>query len=85
MVMYIQIKAALESLPSVPLVSVWYHSTHSKDLLGKYCPWRRLYVRFERSPGDQPLMELNAANLMGDGLVAHVKEVGVVSVLVGVV
>ena len=54
-------------------------------MLGKYCPWRRLNVRFERTPGDQPLLELNTASLMGDALTTRVQEVGVVLCLMSVV
>lgn len=72
----IQVKAALESLSSVVEVTAWYENTpHSKDMLGEYCPWRKMYVRLERTPGDLPLLEVITTNLTGDGLSVMVEEV----------
>ena len=54
---------------------MWYAQPHSKDLLKEFCPWRRVYVRFERSPGDQPLLQLNTSNTTGEELLTTVQEV----------
>ena len=55
---------------------MWYDTQpHSKDLLKEFCPWRRVNVRFERSPGDQPPLQLNTSNTTGEELFTTVQEV----------
>ena len=46
-----------------------------QDKLGKYCPGRKLVVRFDRKPGDVPLLSINSDDLSGHGVDVNVKEV----------
>jgi len=58
-------------------VTAWYHSVPlPQDRLGKFCPGRRVFIQFETTPGDLPLLGVEADNLTGDGLEVSIREVG---------
>ena len=68
----------LNALPDISgTASAWYRSeTLPQDKLGEYCPGRKLVIRFDKKPGDVPLLSLDYSNMTGHGLVASIKEVG---------
>ena len=71
----------MEQLPRIGDVHVRYKSSPpANDKLGKFCSGRKLYVRFERNPGDLPLVEINSENVTGSGLEVTVKEVRIVHI-----
>ena len=63
-------------MPGVNLTTVWYSSqVLPQDKLGRYCPGRTYWIRFDKNPGDLPLLEIDTSNLTGHGLNVEVKEV----------
>ena len=73
---HLQVKGALESLPSVGTVTVEYSDAPLlQDKLGTFCPGRTMTLQFDTAPGDQPLLVVDSSNLTGDGLAVEIKEV----------
>ena len=66
----------MEDLPGVNRTSVWYgNELLPQDKLGKFCPGRSLYIRFEYNPGDLALVEIDSANVTGHGVTVVPSEV----------
>ena len=63
-------------------MTAWYLSDPlPQDRLGKFCPGRRVFIQFETTPGDLPLLGVEADNLTGDGLEISIREVGSLVIL----
>ena len=72
-------QALLEEAPYIESLSSWTTPLPG-DVLKRYCPGRRLSFRFERLPGDQPFIEVNAANLTGSDVKVSYTEVSDINV-----
>ena len=55
-------------IPGIEDIVSW-QSLLSTDRVGRYCPGRRLTIRFNTLPGDQPFMGVDTTNLTGTAVV----------------
>ena len=71
-------EALLQAVPDIGLLTIWIDEALSHDKYQKLCLGRRIIVRFDSLPGDQPLLVINQTHLSGDHLQVMVYEVIIV-------
>ena len=68
-------EALLQAVPDIGSLTIWIDGPLSHDKYQKFCLGRRIIVRFDSLPGDQPLLVINQTHLSGDRLQVMVYEV----------